>query len=246
MIEADLLVFDLDDTLLDTTALFTRIKQRFFEHLVRAGLNQQQIETEYERIDETNIARFGYISERTIISLRETMESLYPQHGIPFSQPDLEILATVGSSGLYEVPGLMPYAASLLSWCKERFRLALLTRGSISYQQVKLQVSGLGSSFESAKVVPAKSETAFAELLRSLNVPPSRAVSIGDSARFDIVPALSIGMRAIHVRYSRSGIQWNHDREAPDHPVAICAARNLEDVQVVLEGRTASVSGEKR
>jgi putative hydrolase of the HAD superfamily len=245
MIRAKLLVFDLDDTLLDTSALFFQIKRDFFEHLRQAGFDEQQIQKEYERIDDANIARLGYISERTIVSLRETMELLYQTRKKNFSQADLQALAAVGSQALFAIPGLMPYSVSVLSWCKQHFRLALLTRGSVSYQQVKLNSSGLSSFFEYTNVVPLKNAAAFEHLLEAVNIAPAEAVSIGDSARYDILPALSVGMKAIHVKYPRPEIQWNHDKDAAQPPVQMCTVKDLREVQKILEGEGLFVSCEQ-
>ena len=53
--------------------------------------------------------------------------------------------------------------------------------------------------------------------------------------RFDVSCALQVGMRAIHVTYPYSEIQWNHDKAAGINGKRIYRAKTLRDVRAVLE-----------
>lgn len=207
-----LLIFDLDDTLIDTSGLFFDIKVRFFLRLQLRGFKASDIIRTYDEIDTRNISLYGYVSERSIVSMRETMEHLYWKSGRPFKRGDMEAIIRIGSPCLSQAPPLLPGAKRLLGWCHGNYRLALLTRGSLSLQSVKVASHHLARYFEMVRVVPAKDQQVFEDILRVFRCKPSNAVSIGDSPRFDILPALDLGMNAIYSRYPRPDRQWKHDK----------------------------------
>ena len=184
-----LLIFDLDDTLLDTRELFFDIKARFFLRLQLRGYKAHDIVRTFDEIDAKNILRYGYVSERSLVTMRETMESLYWSSGRHFKRGDLEALVQIVSPCLSQAPILLKGAKQLLAWCHSRYRLALLTRGSLSLQSVKVATHGLARYFEVVRVVPHKDKKVFEDLLRLYKCKPEQAVSVGDSPRFDILPA---------------------------------------------------------
>jgi putative hydrolase of the HAD superfamily len=239
-----LLIFDLDDTLIDTSGLFFDIKVRFFLRLQLRGFKASDIVRTYDEIDTRNISLYGYVSERSIVSMRETMESLYWKAGRHFKRGDLEALVRIGSPCLSKAPPLFPGAKRLLAWCHGNYRLALLTRGSLSLQSVKVASHRLARYFEVVRVVSAKDQQVFEDLLRLFKCKPASAVSIGDSPRFDILPALDLGMNAIYAKYPWPDRQWKHDKminggravtgplahRGRDVPTAMC----LKDVRTLL------------
>ena len=129
----------------------------------------------------------------------------------------------------------MPQARTLLAWCHSHgYRLALLTRGSESLQSVKLAATGLTKFFEAVKVVPLKDHLAFASVLEMMSCKAKNAVSIGDSLRFDIIPALDVGMKAIYVKYPSPAKQWNHDKIPAGRVLNVPTANGLLDVGSLL------------
>jgi putative hydrolase of the HAD superfamily len=207
-----LLIFDLDDTLLDTSGLFFDIKARFFLRLQLRGYKAQDIVRTFDEIDAKNILRYGYVSERSLVTMRETMESLYWNSGRHFKRGDLETLVRIVSPCLSQAPSLLPGAKRLLAWCHKHYRLALLTRGSLSLQSVKVASHRLGGYFDVVRVVPHKDRKVFEDILRLHKCKPENALSVGDSPRFDILPAMDAGMNAIYAKYPWPDRQWKHDK----------------------------------
>ena len=135
--------------------LFFDIKARFFLRLQLRGYKAHDIVRTFDEIDAKNILRYGYVSERSLVTMRETMESLLelrpalqtrgPGNSCPIVSPCLS-----------QAPILLPGAKQLLAWCHKHYRLALLTRGSLSLQSVKVATHGLGGYFDVVRVVPHK------------------------------------------------------------------------------------------
>jgi FMN phosphatase YigB (HAD superfamily) len=208
----DTIIFDLDDTLVDTSSVFFRMKEKFIQLMASESHPEQTVREAFNRIDEENLVRFGYISERNLVSLRETYEWLTLTTGRTFSASILQQIADIGKHTLYALPRPMPHMRTLMKWCAARYRLALLTRGSCALQRAKVDALGLHGFFEVVSVVSRKDTEAFQETVASMNREPHQCISIGDSLSFDIAPAIAIGMAAIHVPYIYSAIQWNHDK----------------------------------
>lgn len=211
------IVFDLDDTLVDTSRIFFDARESFIALVKQEGYAESTARDLFNHIDHRNLHRLGYVSERNLISMRETYETLVHQTGNRISQrfvpKTLQQIARIGSRCLYVLPRPLPCAKWLVGWCAKRFRLALLTRGSDALQNAKLDQLNLRHFFEKISIVDRKTPDSFGQLLKSLKCKPQNAVSIGDSPRYDIHTALSTGMQAILVRYPHEKIQWHLEHE---------------------------------
>ena len=232
-----LLIFDLDDTLIDTSAIFYAARESFVAFMSEKGAAEKQTRKVLAQVEDQNLARFGYVSERSIVSMRETYELLAQKGKLSPSSNDLRRIATIGGKGLYAMPRLLPYAKRLLAWCESRFRLAVITRGSTALQYAKLSTLGNQHRFAMVRVVNLKTPDVFSEVAKALRVRADRCVSIGDSMRFDILTALEARMHAIHVVYPNPTIQWEHDKATGvDHP-RLDEVPNLRSVRGLLEDR---------
>ncbi|PWU02671.1 MAG: hypothetical protein C5B51_20430 [Terriglobia bacterium] len=230
-----LIIFDLDDTLIDTSRVFFDARESFVRFMIRRGFREDRVRRYFDHAEERNLKRFGYISERNLITMRETYEALTEAGGETFSHKDLQTIASIGSECLYVLPKPLPYARRLLSWCSSRFELALLTRGSEALQNAKIENLGMRDCFELIEVVERKTPEAFRKAIDALGHSPEQCISVGDSMRFDVLCAIEVGIPAIHVTYPHSDIQWNHDKATGVKGKAIYRAATLPDVRAVLE-----------
>ena len=231
----EVLIFDLDDTLVDTSAIFYAARESFVAFMREKRAPESLTREILSDVEDRNLARFGYVSERSIVSMRETYEYLAERGKLVPSSADLRRIAAISGKGLYAMPKPMPYAKRLLAWCATRFRLAMVTRGSIALQQAKLSFLGVHARFEIVRVVNLKTADVFAKVADAMHVRPDVCVSIGDSMRFDILTALQVRMRAIHVIYPRPAIQWEHDKAEGVRDPNMKEATSLQGVRALLE-----------
>lgn len=231
----EVLIFDLDDTLVDTSAIFYTARESFVAFMREKKASESLTREVLSNTEDRNLARFGYVSERSMVSMRETYECLAERGKLVPSSADLRRIASIGGKGLYTMPKPFPYAKRLLAWCATRFRLAMVTRGSVSLQHAKLSFLGLHARFEIVRVVNLKTAAVFSEVADALHVRPEVCVSIGDSMRFDILTALQVRMRAIHVIYPRPAIQWEHDKAEGVRDPNMSEAPSLQGVRALLE-----------
>lgn len=107
---------------------------------------------------------------------------------------------------------LLPGAEAAVDALAATHRLVLVTKGDLVDQRRKLRLSGLAHRFDHVEVVPDKTQEAYVELLRFLEVPPERFLMVGNSEVSDIAPVLAIGGWAVHVPYRTT---WVLERAEP-------------------------------
>jgi putative hydrolase of the HAD superfamily len=228
-------VFDLDDTLIDTSRVFHDIRESFIAYMVARTFDEARVRALLDRVEADNLLKFGYISERNLVSVRETYEALAEGSGVRFSSADLRRIAAIASKSLYAVPKPIPFARRLVPWVASRFRVALVTRGSAALQNAKVDALGIREHLELIQVVDRKTSDTFRRVAASLNSSPEHCVSIGDSMPFDIATALEAGMTAIHVIYPNPAIQWEHDKATGAASRAQHQVTSLREVKALLE-----------
>ena len=231
------IIFDLDDTLIDTSSIFHELRVEFLSLMVEEGFDQDKILPAYEVMDAKNLKRFGYASERNLLSMRETYELLAVREQRAFSASVLKQISDIGGHCLYRIPQPMEYMLPLLRFCEPRYQLALMTRGSLALQSAKLETLDLHRFFSLVEVVPEKNVGKFLSLADRLQGEPREILSVGDSLRFDILPARLAGMNAMHVSYPLTDRQWSHDwaPEADLLPYGYIKTTSLRGVQDHLE-----------
>src|SRR5262249_8222891 len=90
------LVFDLDDTLVDTSDLYWRARRRFAEAFADRGIPQEEVIRRFEEIDTSHIETWGFVPERYEHSMRATYEVLIAENLI---RPDPSLEAVVKTAG---------------------------------------------------------------------------------------------------------------------------------------------------
>jgi putative hydrolase of the HAD superfamily len=236
-----LLVFDLDDTLIDTSRVFFEARDAFISFMMSKGHPEESTLRAFGEAEERNLARYGYISERNLVTMREAYEELSQQDHTRIVYSDLERIGRIGLKCLYTLPKALPGAVELIKWCRGRYRLALLTRGSIALQTAKINSLGIRDAFETIHIVSRKTPASFYEVFSLANCRPENSVSIGDSMRFDILPAIEIGMAAaIHTQYPFSDMQWDHDKCTEVGPCIFTATGLAEVTQILLDLEAAA------
>lgn len=103
-------------------------------------------------------------------------------------------------------------AIETLEWLRERgVKLGMMTNGSGPAQRAKIERFELAAHFEHIIIegefgVGKPHPTVYETLLRELRVSPSETWSIGDNLRWDVYPAMELGMRGIWVDASDRGL----------------------------------------
>lgn len=191
-----LIIFDLDDTLVDTSLSITPFLQaKALKKLVAAGLPLPDFD---EALQMLRSMDRGALSGK--IALKEFLEL---QDGLQYFEMALH--------EIYHAPQFdepvqpVDYAVDLLRELKKDHTLGVVTLGAPSIQREKIRLSGI--DFNSFSFIECCQEGGkkliYQNLIKSLGVDPSDMVVCGDRIFADLSPAKELGLKTIHFRHGR-------------------------------------------
>lgn len=225
------IVIDLDDTLIETSDSYWTARERFLD-LIQSELSQttdrDALTAEFEKIDNEKINSHGLGVNRYLLTMLE-MVNTYNIQTHNTSDKINEIIRNLTTP-----PKCREGMNEFLDFCRKEFRTILLTRGEESIQIKKIEYHKLKEKFDEIIIVNQKNESVFMKIkLDHENISDS-FVSIGDSIRFDINPAISVGYIGIWVKIPHHSYSWTHD-QAVSSGTGFHTASSLKDVEDKLK-----------
>ena len=209
--------FDADDTLWHNMPLFTLTQERLLRLLAPDG-DSEGIGLRLYETEVRNLRHYGYGVKAFTLSMIETAVEV-TQGAVTGAQ--IAAILDLGREMLAAPVELLPHVRETVARLSEEYELMLLTKGDLFDQEAKLARSGLGGMFRHVEVVSEKSRAAFERILARRGIGPGALVMVGNSVKSDILPALAVGARAVHVPYP---LTWAHEEaELGDVDPARCA-----------------------
>lgn len=210
-----LIIFDLDDTLIETSKCLTPLYLRFaFEAMRLPGVIEELIALNEKALSAKNgIKAFWQIRSDDEEILHRGLEAL--KSPVPL---DAKI-------------DPVPDAKEILEILQEHHTLALVTAGHHDLQLQKMKKAGIQPSQFSKLIVgtgPSK-KTDYQTVLEELNFDPSDAVVCGDRVEIDLTPAKELGLYTVHFKNGR-GLFHTTPKESVD--LTINALKQLQEVFV--------------
>jgi len=228
-----LILWDLDDTLLQTYELFLEKINKFYE-LTRSRFLMEMNREEFRETIYSFVADvYGEQSvnpnfwEAVVARLGEE----YPEVGLGVFESCLPVLQEV----YQEAPDLKPGALEILEIFRGTgVRMAVLTHASEEWTAVKLECHGLGDFFEQILTVDVdefKGAEHWQKAITELGVDPQNVLVIGDSVRGDMV-AQKVGVENLICVKST----WQLYSQG-EMPVGVIEVESLGKIlDVLLEG----------
>lgn len=190
-----LIIFDLDDTLVETSKCLTPFRLRqALQAMIEAGLEVDSFERALSHLLEVN--RTASTSRKAL----EVVATLYPNGsqaldaGLAcFSLPFPEETFLTAAEG----------ALSLLEELAQDHTLALVTMGVQAVQFQKMEKAGIQPKLFSKIIVsggPSK-RPSYEEVMRQF--PHAPGLVCGDRVFLDLSPAKELGLKTVHVRAGR-------------------------------------------
>jgi putative hydrolase of the HAD superfamily len=233
-----LIIFDLDDTLVDTSDIYWRARSTFVEKLTEYGLEAEKIIEEFEKIDSINIKTLGFAPNRYEKSMLDTYQHFVSQGELSLSSAD-EIISCINfCSRIIEeaIPELIEGAKYLLDWASRYFKLALLTRGEDYLQKKKLCRTGLYRYFDLdfIRVVSKKDANTFKQFLDCVGYHPDNTWIVGDSIKSDINPGIEIGAICVLYIYRHHSYYWSQEHGCSSLG-SFYKTNSLQQIKEILE-----------
>lgn len=192
-----LIIFDLDDTLVDTYQCLTipKIKETLI-HMVQGGL---KLDCSFEQAFNDLVA-----CTRAAPSGRDALISFLPdfKNGADFLESSTNYLYESSDEGLdlRAIPG----AIEALEKLQEKHALALVSVGFEGRQLRKLEKAGIDSRFfAKIEITQVRRKGGiYLKLMEELGVCPQETLVCGDKFDVDIEPAARLGCFTVHTEFS--------------------------------------------
>lgn len=226
-----LIIFDLDDTLIDTSGSITpKALERAFLKMVKLGL--------FKRWDEGEFSKFVAIDRACTSSKESVLKFLKGIGGERFFDD-------VISEAHGEIDDDHPVkrregVLEFLERMKGMHIFSLVTLGKEANQLKKLKNAGIDSSiFAIIKILKVGDKgKAYEEVVKRLGFSKGDTIVCGDRIALDLEPAKLLGLTTVHMRFGR-GKNFKRDRKIVDHE--ICSFSELETI-VNRRGRWQQVT----
>ncbi len=224
-----LICLDADDTLWGHENYFQVAARRYGELL--APFADPAVSAErLDAIEGRNLRIYGYGVKGFIITMLETALEIA---GDNLTATMTRAILDIGRDLMQHPIELLPGVAEALAPRAERAPRALVTKGDLFHQEMKLAASGLGDRFASVEIVSEKTADTYQRIFRRHDVAPAEAVMAGNSLRSDIWPALEAGAWAAHIPHE---FEWSRERaeDAHGHP-RFARLKSLGDLPALVD-----------
>lgn len=209
------IIFDLDDTLIETTALYLQARDTLAEYIhsnFDTSYTADEITGLQESIDVELVNEYGFSTDRFALSFEETLIQIARDDSFPVSESDITAVRGIAKSVSltpeeYAERGWKSDARLVLEHLSEDYELALLTKGEPELQWKKVNALSITDWIpeEDIHICNRKTPEMFEAALDG--VPPEQAWKIGDSIKSDINPMLETGGNAINI----SSPKWAYE-----------------------------------
>lgn len=228
-------IFDLDDTLIETGALFREtldlLTARLRARLGAAAPSAETILARQEKIDLVLLEQCGITPERYAQSFVLTCREFL---GDRSSAEEEEFLHAQALRAFHDVPALSPGAVAVLDALAAR-ELIIYTWGFPEIQMPRIRALGLERRFAAIHCVPQKSPAILREILAGRN--PAATLVVGDSLRGEVAPAVALGCHAALIERPHT---WSiHHAEVPGEYHRLARLADLPELVAQLDGVTA-------
>lgn len=211
-----LIIFDLDDTLIETSKdlFLKRYRDLFFQ------------------LDLDGFSNFLQINKTSVSSLVALKQFFFERNLPPTLFQDAKDIL---DSPLPFDWNIRPtsHALPLLQKLTHTHTLALVSYGMKNRQLEKMKKAGIQNHLFSTILcvdAPGKKGDAYAHLLQKYTCAPKRSLVCGDRVVYDLVPASALGMTTVHYPHGR-GSNLSYDDFTPDFII-----KKLSGLYPVIEG----------
>lgn len=209
------IIFDFDDTLVETTVFFENAREKFARMMVDLGFPLQEVLDALDRFDIENVRRCGgFMKDCFPRAMVQTYSLFCGKNGV---DPDPGLCKTVEDLGWWvfeQKPQPVPGAVQVLEELTGmgNYTLILATKGDPAIQWERIGQSGLKGFFEMIYVLRDKSSRQYREISRRHDLKPECSWVVGNSLKSDINPGIRAGFNCIYIPNCYT---WSYEMEEP-------------------------------
>ncbi len=192
-----LIIFDLDDTLLDTSGVVTPFKMsECLKRMIADGAKIENFDAAYGELLALN---------QKCMSSKDTIFLFAAKVGGDPERAVKELIAPLPEN--FQIP-MTPGAKEILNYLIPITNLSLVTGGYPPFQAEKMKKAGLDPSIFSKIAIPEDSvkKPFYMECIKEFFLNPNEIWVCGDRIEMDLVPAYELGLKTIHMRWGRGKV----------------------------------------
>lgn len=209
------IIFDFDDTLVETTVFFEIAREKFARSMVELGFPLEEVLEKLNLQDIENVRRCGgFLKECFPLAMAQTYDYFCGVNGVV---SDPEVRKKVEEMGWWvfgQKPSLVTGACEVLKLlsAKGRYDLFLATKGDPGVQWERIAGSGLKKYFKKVYVLKDKTRLEYDLIARMNNLDPGCSWVVGNSVKSDINPGIASGYNCILIPNKYT---WDYEMEEP-------------------------------
>ena len=193
-----LIIFDLDDTLIDSSGSIIPIKLKAaLQAMMKAGLKISSPDAAFQTLLSINAsAPNGKETLRTFLdNIRADARFL-----------EMGVKEYYGGSETSFLVSPLPEALKILTELKENHDLAIVSTGNEKQQHLKLKKANINPALFHKIIVCEgyNKKVHYKNLMKEFNSRPDNILVCGDKFETDLLPAKELGMRTAHLLWGRA------------------------------------------
>lgn len=207
------ILFDFDDTLVETTLYFDRAKEKFAGMMNDLGFPPGEALAVLDQNDIKNVKLCGgFLKECFPKALGETYEYYCKISGRNFSKALRKEFENLGWRVFEQPVKLIEGTEEVLSALYRKFPLLLATKGDPQVQRERINESGLERWFNKVYILGDKNTGIYKKIAAEQRLLPPASWLVGNSMKSDINPGIRAGFNCIHVHHPST---WGFEDEEP-------------------------------
>ena len=187
--------FDADDTLWQNENLFRETEQKFCKLMCPYATKEKAIKVLWSA-EVKNIPYYGYGIKAFVLDMLDAALKL--SKGKLTARETKQII-NLGKKLIKSPIVLFEGAENTLKKLSKKYKIVITTKGDLLEQENKIYRSGLIKYLRHIEVMSEKNKTAYARLIKELNVKPQEFLMVGNSVKSDILPVLALGAKAVFI-----------------------------------------------
>jgi putative hydrolase of the HAD superfamily len=231
-------IFDMDNTLIDTEPLYHNASQQLCNLMSEYGFDPIHVGERQDQIDAGLFEEFGYSTDRFAESFERTVREF--MKGVdPFEVDNTVKQARGFAMAVFDQVSIeYSYARDIVrQFACSGYKVGVITAGERWVQIKRFDDLTMRNLFHDCWVVLKKTKEVFEDFCIKHNVDKENSWMIGDSIRSDILSSTAAGLNAIHLNTSNWGSVEVDKSQIPDSVVTV---PNLSYVPEIILGVNAN------
>lgn len=224
MTKSKWVIFDMDNTLIDTEPLYTNASKRFGDLMASLKFDRDVVMKKQDEIDAGLFEEFGYSTDRFAESFERTARYFMDTRDLAQCVRDDTVKqARQIAMDVFEQTSIeYDYAAGVVrQMANSGFKVAVVTAGERWVQIKRFDDLTMRNLFHDCWVVLKKTSDVFEDFCIKHNVDKENSWMIGDSIRSDILSSHAAGLNAIHLDTSNWGSVEVSKDQMPDGVITV-------------------------